>query len=563
MSKNPKSFNGFIKHAGSILIVLVLMSLPVISQVVKTGKEFKYKLSSPYKVIDATTKEYFHEGNTIISVKFTDKDFYIQKFDTKTMREVSMREVTDLPDGWSFEGFLQLKDRVLFFYSLWDKKNKTEQLFSRGIEFEKGTFEATPTLVLSSKEKLTGQILQKGYSYSTVDKFDFDTSFDTTKLCIRYRKKPETKNDSKSYDEIGFNVFSIDGNKLTKLWSKEVKMPYTEQKMDTLGFTVDAEGNSYLLAKVHVGEGKGDKDKDGNYIYTMEIIKVDAKTLEHSIIKVDLAARYVTDVKLTETKDNGITVMGYYCKEISKKAPGVEGLFMSKLSKSGQLENIKSYDIPLEVINQNISKKKAAKNTKSESKDEEEGAAQLERLLFSDFIKSADGSITIVGQQFQIKSHTTTSSSGGTRTTYTYHYNDMLITKINADGTLAWMRRLPKNQYGTRNPGGLSYKNINSQNHQYYLFLDNLKNLNLPIDQVPARHIDGAGGILTAYKIDEQTGEVSKVSIFDMKNVNGTELFQFATSRILKVSPTDFMVETYKKNKEDVMVKISLTELAN
>ncbi len=563
MISNLKSGKNFMIHTSKILIALVLLSFPVFAQVVKTGKEFKIKLSTPYKVIDATTKEYFNNGNTIISVKFTDKDFYIQKFDSKTMKEVSMREVTDLPDGWSYEGFLQLKDRVLFFYSLWDRKNKTEQLFSRGIEFEKGTFEATPTLVLSSQEKLSGQILQKGYSYSTTDKFDFDTSYDTTKLCIRYRKKPETKNDAKSFDEIGFNVFSIDGNKLTKIWSKEVKMPYSEQKMDTLGFSVDSDGNSYLLAKVRVGEGKGEKDKSGNYIYTMEIIKVDAKTQEHSIIKVDLAARFITDVKLTETKDNGITVMGYYCKEISKKTSGVEGLFMSKLNKSGQIENIKSYDIPLEIINQNISKKQAAKNTKAEEKDDEDGAAQLANLRFYDYIQSPDGSLTIVGQQYKLVVHTTTSSSGGTRTTYTYHYNDMLVTRIKADGTLAWMRRLPKNQYGARNPGGLSYKNINSQNHQYYLFLDNLKNLNLPIDQVPARHVDGAGGILTAYKINEETGEVSKVSILDMKNVNGTELFQFSTNRILQVSPTDFVVEAYKKNKEDVMVKISLTELGN
>jgi hypothetical protein len=78
------------------------------------------------------------------------------------------------------------------------------------------------------------------------------------------------------------------------------------------------------------------------------------------------------------------------------------------------------------------------------------------------------------------------------------------------------------------------------------------------INEVPTRHSDGAGGFLTAYKIDDITGQTKKEYILDTRDVRGIELYQFRTSRIIPVSSNEFVFESYKKKKEDVMIKVGL-----
>ena len=96
--------------------------------------------------------------------------------------------------------------------------------------------------------------------------------------------------------------------------------------------------------------------------------------------------------------------------------------------------------------------------------------------------------------------------------------------------------------------------------YDYILFLDNVKNIELSMDQYPKRHQDGAGGYLTGFKIDTETGETEKVSLFDTRDAKGVELFQFNTGRIIKLDNNSFALECYKKKKEDVMIKVTLNE---
>jgi hypothetical protein len=60
--------------------------------------------------------------------------------------------------------------------------------------------------------------------------------------------------------------------------------------------------------------------------------------------------------------------------------------------------------------------------------------------------------------------------------------------------------------------------------------------------------------------VDNATGALEKVSIFDTRDVNGVTLHQFAISRIVQVSDNEFALESYKKKKEDVMIKVTLSE---
>ena len=145
---------------------------------------------------------------------------------------------------------------------------------------------------------------------------------------------------------------------------------------------------------------------------------------------------------------------------------------------------------------------------KSKKKElEEEGGIALSNLDPEIFYIHKDGSIVLIGEQYYITTSTYTDSNGSTRTTTTYHYNDVLITKINKDGSLAYMKKMAKRQINRLS----SFELIEGEADLYLVYRDNIKNLELDLVDVPAK----GGRFLTAYKINYETGETNKISLFN------------------------------------------------
>lgn len=62
----------------------------------------------------------------------------------------------------------------------------------------------------------------------------------------------------------------------------------------------------------------------------------------------------------------------------------------------------------------------------------------------------------------------------------------------------------------------LSYHHHNFNGENYFFYLDNIKNIDLPLTESPASHSSGAGGYLTCVKIDN-AGKMTKKSIFNLR----------------------------------------------
>lgn len=507
-------------------------------------------LGKPYKVIDAADKYYFHKGDEILTLKKDGKIISIQKLNAKTLSFIQVKVYEDMPSGFVVEKIAEFSDRYYVFYSLWDKANEAEQLFYREIDFAKGVFIGDGKLLLKVNGKVTGTFVSGGfYNVSVVDKFSFNFSKNDLKMLIQYRMKPVVRSDDKSFDVIGLCVFDKNIQAISK---KEVKMPYSEKKMNNLDYSVDSEGNAYILTTVYDDNTTEVKGKDGKANYHIELLRIKANTSEVTITPVVVKDKFINKIWLYENAMDYMVCAGFYNN--GKDLNDANGIFLFKVGKDGKVFDMASYEIPVEVLNQFVSKRSQKQNEKKEDK----GKAEFTDLELRELIIQDDGSLLLVGEQYYMESHTTYSSNGGSRTYYTYHYNDMLVTKIDPSGKLSWMKKLPKRQTGRVGKGGMSYQYMYNGDSHTFLFLDNQKNMNLPLDQVPAGHSDGAGGFLTAYKVKDGTGAVTKISILDTKDVKGIEVFQFLPSRILPLSNSEFVLEVYKKKKEDIMIKVNL-----
>jgi hypothetical protein len=226
---------------------------------------------------------------------------------------------------------------------------------------------------------------------------------------------------------------------------------------------------------------------------------------------------------------------------------------MFRLGQDGKPSNMNTFEIPLEILNQNASGKERRKNERKEDDDE----AEFSNLVLEHVVVQPDASIVLVGERLYSKTHT--SYANGRSTTYTtYHAEDILVTKVDASGKLAWMKKIPKRQQSGAGYNGISYKYFLSGSAHLFLFLDNEKNKTLGKDKAlaPALHQDGQGGFLTAYGIDDKTGGLVQETILDTRDVNGMEVYQFSPTRLVSPLPNTLVFEAYKKKKEDVLVKI-------
>jgi hypothetical protein len=386
---------------------------------------------------------------------------------------------------------------------------------------------------------------------AAANKFSFLKSHDGSKLLVQYRRKPKKKDDAISHDVIGMYVFD---SKLNQLMGNDIKMPYTEQAMDNMDYHLNSEGIPHILARVrsdgsdrnYRGIGTRTDIKINHHI---ELLKIDIPAGKIKVTKIDAEGYLFKDIALYDDSDNNMICKGLYTQ------PGIfwtntNGIFQFRFNDNGGISTKNFYEIPLEVINQYQN----AGTQKENADNEEKGKAQFKDLDMKRLIVQEDNSIVLIGEQFYFKSY-----QRGDKTSIAYRYDDILITKINPNGDMAWMRRLPKRQTASSPAGGISFKHIYLEDKHYLVFLDNVKNMDLQLNECPAYHVDGRGGFLTAYGVDDATGAVNKISIFDTKNVDGGyHVKQYRKHRMVQLNKDEFIVEVYKGQKEDVMIKMKI-----
>ena len=520
------------------LTLLLLLSSQAIFSQVKISEDFRYTVSNPYQVVDGA-KYYFSKNNEILTIKYGKGIFTFQKFSGDNMNEVKRVEV-EKTTGFTVESYTEIDGKFYFFYSVWDKDNATEQLYVREIDFDECRFIDEGRRIVKVNGKITGGFTFFGYGGG---KFDILSSYDESKVIVQYRKYPENRNDRVNKDIIGMHVFDSEMN---EIWSIDAQMPYTEQKMNNLSYTVDSEGNAYIISEVYKDDSRKRRTKSGDPNYDLELIKVSASDQSVANTPIKLKDKFTEDVRFFEGKNGELVLAGFYGNK--GKGWGIDGFFLSRVQ-GEDVTDIQYYEVPVDVMKMYVSERTQNKLDKQDGKSD----LKMQNMLLREITYDTEGGITIYGEKYYVVTHHDPKTGN---TTHTYYYREIVGAGIGADGELKWMKKFPKNQVGKRGRGGMGYHLITTGSNDYLLFLDNIKNIELPLNKFPKVHKDGAGGFLTGFKVDRTTGETEKISLFDTRNAKGVNLYQFNTDRIIEINEKTFAVECYKKNKEDVMVTV-------
>lgn len=517
----------------NLIAILLLFCLNSFAQDIKTSDEFTVKAGAPYKVIDGY-KRYFSKDGNVIAVKSRRGKLYIQKFDADKATQESVNEYDDYPDNYYVIGEVKTANKLFHVYVEEARRSDTKDVYAREISYETGEFLGKGTKIFTIEEKFNGYI-------------SMETSFDEKNILFQYRLVPEKRNDKINKDKIGIHVVT---EELEELWSSTVEMPYTEAMMNNISYAVDKEGTVHILTEIFTEKSRTKYDKNGNAKFKYKIISIKSDDVEENSAEIELKKKKITQIGFFEGAKGELLLAGFYS---NKYEFNCDGLFVIKLEKDGALIDSKTFEISLDIIKQNSSDRAQKKMEKAEDKGKD---LSLSNMVLREIRHQADGSTIFVAEKYY--TITTYDSKGNSRTTY--YYQEILASKVDKDGELAWMKKIAKNQVGGAGRGGMGYKYISNDESHFFIYLDNVKNLNLPNNEYPKAHQDGRGGYLTAVKIDNESGAIEKLSLFDLKKADGIKLYQFQVDRIIDVAKNQMLVECYKKSKEDVLIKIEINE---
>lgn len=549
-------------------ILTALLSIATLISVAQS-KKFVFKLGEEYELPKKSEDlAYYGDSvNGIVNLSYYKKQLTVYKFDFKNLSQKGGLdiELNDASKNFNSEEVVYFGGNCFWLHSDWDKKNEREKLYSSEINIKTGKV-VSENKLLFEMEKVAGDLAAGGWfgaGAKSVNKFDFNYNANKTKLLISFRYTPENKNDKKNYDRLGF--FVVD-TKMNKVWNHDFTMPYTEAIMDNSDFSIDEAGNAYLLAKVYSSDSRKETDKEtGKPGYHYELFKftADGKMINKEIESDDY---YLKQPSLIENTKNEMIIATTYSKKNSKKVSGTDGIFLARLDNADNVTKYKNgyYEFALEELEKYESKR--AKRKMGKKTDYE-----APNMRIRDVIVNSDGSIIISLEDYHLVVSTSTySGATGTRSTtqYTYYYDDILVTKIAANGSTEWLRKVPKRQKSTTtglydnygrnavfNPvtGTLGYKTFIDETGVYFLYLDNIKNMDLEEDEVPKYHVNGFGGQVVVAKIDN-SGNLSKELVFDTRE----EEVMLFPRQFTQINKTQFIGRAkLKKTFQPLLIKVN------
>jgi hypothetical protein len=514
----------------------------------------------PYKVVKAKTKYYLINRSEIIAIKVEEEQMIVQKLNVATLAQEKKSSYL-FPESNKIELVTPFGGSHYLFYS------KGQQLFYREIDFSQGILEEPQMIVSNNERKIQPVVGIRAYSLKRGNKFSFSFAYDSSKMLIHYTLKPKERNDSKNFEIVGTHVF---GKNLVEQWSSQLTMPYTEKKITILDYSIDSQGHVYFVNKVYKDDTTDEIKSGTNLInYYLEILKYKLPDEPPSHSAINLEDKFIQTLWLYEsnTKDYMIGAGFYFTNKSTVEfnflrgvsfSSSADGLFLFKLGMDGEPFDKVTHPIPLSILNQSITR---WQQSKLEVKEKEEGNAEFQNLKLRNLIVQNDGTIVLQSEQYFVELvHHYGGPYGGNTNTVISECNDILVAKIERDGTLAWMQKLPKRQKGGENMGGMSFHYLKDQGSHHFIFIDNQKNKDLNLTDVPKTYKEGSGGYMMDYTIEDKTGQVMKTAILNVMNVKGIELFYCWPRRILTSGNGTFVFEAYVQAKEDVLIKVDLSK---
>lgn len=424
------------------------------------GDDLKESRKSTLSDIIAYDESGFYTLSTKVGGVYGNNDLVkISHFDNqiKLVKEAELELLLGKKE-MEFEFSVQMNSEIYVFSSYADKKTKKNALYTQTLNKK--------TLLLNNDRKKIAEIPFTSKLIKGVGAFDYSLSDDSSKIILFYYL-PYEKNES---EKFGFHVMDQEMN---QIWANDIFLPYTDELFEIESHLLDNFGNVHVLGKKYFDKPKDRKKGNPNYHYViLSYLKGEEKVREYDV---KLDGKFLNQMLITINLDHELICAGFYSNKGTAVADGSYYLKIDSETREIVVKNFKEFDI--DFITQNMTDKEENKARKKEAKgkDVEIWAYDLDGSVMAD-----DGSIFLVAEQYYVETKTTTTTTNGvpkTKITNYYHYNDIVVVRIDFMGNILWAEKIGKKQRTVNDEGFFSSYNLNVVGDKlYFVFNDHPDN---------------------------------------------------------------------------------------
>lgn len=509
-----------------------------------TPKKYTKKISEPFKSGKNSGALYnslggssfvFSNGKEILSCNFYDAVIMVKKFDSEKLTVIKENRFEKFfAKNFFLVDCIKLNNRYFVFYSSWDGDAKKEQVFSAEIDFDKCEFVGTPKLLLQVDGKVSGY--NSDFIY-----FNLTESSNEKSIAVNYIKNPENK---KSSQIIGVKVFDENLNQIS---ASEIALPYNENKVNCSNFILDNNGDFYWVAKVFHDDSRNDKknkkDLVANFHYEICSIKFEGKTI--NAVKIEDNENVINNLSLFVTPKNLMVCGGTY-SDGSSDVMDTDGYVGFKISPEGKIYDKVFSEFTLDILKKYRSIKEQKNIDKTHTKGESNG---LYKVFLKDVYICENGDFVFIGEQKY-----TYAPTNGRNIDF---YMDLIVSKVKTNGNVVWLNKIPKKEVDVK-----SSWYVNSNNNYYFIFVDDIHNINLPLDKNPDAAFGGHDEYMSVVKISDLDGSVNGGEIFNNMDFKNYDIKKYMLQRhhLFKISENEIVFEINQTNNSsgDVIVKVNL-----
>lgn len=349
------------------------------------------------------------------------KSVQIVRFN-KDFKEIRRNEI-DMEfgdDKHRFSNLLLAGGEIYVFTTFYDRKEKISYQLCQTVDQN--------TLEINGDFKQLMQI-NKDESY------DYKFSEDGSKI-MYFRRSRAKKNEI-----IEYYTKVLDAkNDFQMLWESNFDSDQINQLEDIESFDLNNNGDAYFMTLQYQDKRRASKkDGDPNYSYRLKEFSKKGKTV--NAYDLQLGDKFISDITFGINSNNDIVCTGFYSEKGGFTIKGSFYLKFDYSSKSIVKESTKEFG--LDFMTQNLSEKQTKRVNKKVAKGKN---IELPNYNLKGLVMEADGSVVQIAERYYVTTHTYTDSNGNTRTTYIYHYDEIIVVRIDEKGDIDWIRKVRKAQ---------------------------------------------------------------------------------------------------------------------
>lgn len=299
----------------------------------------------------------------------------------------------------------------------------------------------------TKKTLLEKKVVKRGKLFSGENKRQTNFSISPNNKYVAIAVDNVKKN-SNSYDVYVYNAEDLSLNYQKSYFSN------TEKFYASSDMIVDDNATVYNIGKVYFKGRRERKKNKANYSYVLNKITTDTVSTSNIALTKD---EYIRNLTMS-FKDDKLRLIGYFSED---KVFGIKGVSLFYVDKQDlSLLQKKKQNLPEKVFEDLYGYRKAKSKKNSE----------LTNFTLDHILEDDDGNTYLIAEEFYITQVYVSNGMNGGYYVTTYHYDDILITKLGADGNLLWGRSIFKRD---NKPSYNAFIN----NNKLFVILNSGKNL--------------------------------------------------------------------------------------